>query len=223
MRALIVACATTITAAGAAWAGGPADRGRPEERTMDSRDDREQGVRILDQVDPFWNDDAGVIFDDDAMAALQRLPTMEGTLVGVALDGGETLHRRFAALEALFQAERTSFLDDPKVAPTMAKVFASALEADRLHNRWGLPGHHVGRTGKYLLSLRHGVTDALTALLDDDDPLTIVGSEAATLNEQHRYRVCDLALYLLARYRSQLWIDDPDPKVRDAKNEHLRR
>ena len=91
-----------------------------------------------------------------------------------------------------------------------------AIRADKIHNRWGLPGHFVGRSGSDLLSIKHGVEDALRPLLDDTRPLSIDGSEAATLADTAGYRVADLAGYLLATKRGETWTDDIDPAVRDA-------
>jgi hypothetical protein len=150
-------------------------------------------ARTLDSVKPFWNTDAGPIFPPEAMRALERVDD-------------EPLTRRFAAVEALFQGGWTSWRDGDR-GPAIAHVMAEAIAADQIHNRWGLPGHFVGRSGKDLLSIRRGVDDALTPLLEDERPLAIVGSETATVAEMAGYRISDLASYLIATYRGETWSD----------------
>jgi hypothetical protein len=174
-------------------------------------------VRCLDSVDPFWNTDAEPIFPPEAMREVASVDDVEGTLLGIATDPQEPLARRFSAVEALFQGGWTDWREGEQAA-TIAQVMADAIREDRIHNRWGLPGHYLGRSGEDLLSIGRGVDEALTPLLGDDRPLTIHGSETATVAQMHRYRISDLAGYLLAKHRGQPWHDDPDPAVRDAEN-----
>ncbi|HEX7837708.1 MAG TPA: hypothetical protein VF469_09610 [Kofleriaceae bacterium] len=65
--------------------------------------------------------------------------------------------------------------------------------------------------------------EALEPLLADRRSLEIVGSQAATLQRAHRYRICDLAGYLLAQHEHVSWQDSADPAMRDASNAGLRR
>jgi hypothetical protein len=155
-------------------------------------------VRSLDSVDPFWNDDGRPIFPPEAMRLLADIPDVEDALLAVAADEEQPLARRFAAVEALFQGGWTSWRSGPQ-APVLARVMADAIRADAIHNRWGLPGHYVDRSGKDLLSIEAGVEDALTPLLDDDRPLSIDGSEAATIAHDESPTIADLARYLLAQ------------------------
>jgi hypothetical protein len=175
----------------------------------------------LDSVDPFYDDDADHIFSDEDMRAFSAIDGIEPRLVAIALDGDQPLERRFAAVEALFQGGWTGWRSGPE-GPPIAAVIAEAIRADKIHNRWGLPGHFVGRSAADLLSIEHGVEDALTPLLDDQQPLSIDGSEAATLADTAGYRVSDLAGYLLATKRGETWADDVDPAVRDAGIARLR-
>jgi hypothetical protein len=150
----------------------------------------------LDAVDPLYNDDADLIFSDADMKAFAAADGIEARLLGIALDEEQPLKRRFAAVEALFQGGWTGWLGGPEGA-VVARVMADAIRADKIHNRWGLPDHYVGRSGRDLLSIGQGVEEALAPLLDDERPLIIDGSEAATINEEEGYRVADLASYLL--------------------------
>lgn len=173
----------------------------------------------LDAVDPFWNDDARPIYSDDEIKAFRA---SKDELLAIALDDEQPLRRRFAAVEALFQGGWTKWRRKPD-GRAVAAVMADAIRADQIHNRWGLPGHFVGRSGRDLLSIDHGVEDALAPLLDDARPLSIDGSEAATQADLAGYRVADLAGYLLATRRGEDWTDDLDPEVRDAGMQPLRR
>ena len=175
----------------------------------------------LDAVDPFWNDDARPIFSDEDMRAFAAAGKIEDRLLAIATDDEQPLKRRFAAVEALFQGGWTKWRRRP-AGREVAALLAEAIPADQIHNRWGLPGHFVGRSGRDLLSIREGVEDALAPLLDDVRPLSIDGSEAATLNRRAGYRVADLAGYLLATRRGESWTDDLDPEARDAAMQPLR-
>jgi hypothetical protein len=178
-------------------------------------------ISRLDSVDPLYNDDADHIFSEDDIRALSAIDGVEQQLLTIALDGAQPLERRFAAVEALFQGGWTGWRSGPD-GPAIAAVFAEAIRADKIHNRWGVPGHFVGRSSADLLSIEHGVQEALEPLLDDQQPLSIDGSEAATLSDTAGYRVSDLAGYLLATKRGESWTDDVDPAVRDAGIERLR-
>lgn len=178
-------------------------------------------VRTLDGVDPFFNQDAGPIFPPEAIRALAGVDRIEVVLLAIATDPEEPLARRFAAVEALFQGGWTDWRTGEQ-GPVVAKVLADAIAADGIHNRWGLPGHFVGRSGADLLSIQDGVGEALTPLLDDNRPLSIDGGETATVAHTNAYRIADLAGYLLAQRRGGPWRDDPDPAVRDAEIERLR-
>ena len=177
--------------------------------------------RTLDSVDPFWDEDAGPIFPSEAMRLLEGVPDVEHALLGVATDAQQPLARRFAAVEALFQGGWTSWRSGPEGA-AIAGVMAEAIPADGIHNRWGLPGHYVGRSGKDLLSIQDGVEEALLPLLDDQKLLTIAGGETATVAHSAGYRVSDLAGYLLAERRGEPFGEDWDPAARDRILERLR-
>src|SRR5919201_5712220 len=159
-------------------------------------------VRCLDSVDPFWDADGEPIFPPEALRAVASVDDVEHALLGVATDPDEPLARRFAAVEALFQGGWTDWREGEQ-GPAVAGVMADAMRADRVHNRWGLPGHYLGRSGEDLLSIRDGVEEALTPLLDDERPLNIHGSEAATVAYDSGYRISDLAGYLLAKHRGE--------------------
>jgi hypothetical protein len=177
---------------------------------------------ILDRVDAFWYDTSGPVLDDAAMKSLASLADPAGTLVAVVTSPDAPLARRYVAIEALIQGGWSDWTKREDVARTAANVLAEAMPKDRMHNRWGLPGHFVGPTGKILLRLSAGVRDALVPLLDDCRPLEIIGSQEATLQAKHKYRVCDLAGYLLAQYEKKAWKDAPDAATRDQNREKLR-
>jgi hypothetical protein len=179
-------------------------------------------LRTLDSVDPFWNQDAGPIFPPEAIRALAGIDGIEHELLAIATDEAQPLARRFAAVEALFQGGWTDWRTGEQ-GPVIARVLADAIRADRIHNRWGLPGYFVGRSGADLLSIEDGVEQALAPLLDDERRLTIHGGETSTVADTAGYRIADLAGYLIATRRGEPWPDDPDPAVRDTELERLRR
>ena len=178
----------------------------------------------LDRVDAFRQDTTAPLLDDAHLKTIAGSPEAVQALIGIAGDEGAPLGRRYAAAEAIAQSGRTEVLaDDADAARAVAAMMAEAMVRDEFHNRWGVPGHFVGQTGKLLLALGPGLRDALRPLLADERPLDIVGSQAATLHHAHRYRIRDLASYLLAVDRGVSWQDDPDPAVRDRNIDRLER
>ncbi|NUN14559.1 MAG: hypothetical protein HUU55_13095 [Myxococcales bacterium] len=190
---------------------------------MTTQDELATIYAVVDQVDPFWNDDGRQLFDEAAMRALANMGNPELALLQVATSGNTSLRRRFGAVEALFQGQWTQFRHDPLMASAVAHVMAAAIADDGIHNRWGLPGHFVGRTGKHLLSLPHGIITALSPLLDNNKLLEIVGSETATTQTVSKYRVADLAAYLLSIHLNLPWVDSPKTMDRDRQIAELKK
>jgi hypothetical protein len=172
---------------------------------------------LLDRADAFNDSGAVELFSADDMRELVAGPATERALSQIVRRPDQPLGRRLAAVEALAQGPWTKWRSVSADSRAAAQVLAEALAVDRSHNRWGLPGAYVGRTGKTLCGLPTGVVESLRPLLDDRRPLTIYGSEAATVQSLAQYRICDLAAYLIACHLGRPWIDNPDPAVRDIE------
>jgi hypothetical protein len=170
---------------------------------------------VLDRIEAFRQDTAEPVFGEADLQAVAGSPEAIQMLIDIAGDEQAPLGRRYAAAEAIAQSGATDILAKDAAAARVAAMLATAMTHDEIHNRWGVPGQFVGGTGKLLLALGPGVRDALLPLLADERPLDIIGSQAATLHHAHRYRIRDLASYLLAVDRGVPWQDDPDPAVRD--------
>lgn len=180
-------------------------------------------LAVLDQVDPFWHETFEPMFSEPQMKAIAELPDPAQALRAVIVDDRAPLGRRYAAVEAAAQGGWTAWMQAEADARVVASVLAQGLAQDRLHNRWGLPGSFVGATGRILVGLRAGVREALAPLLSDCRLLEIIGSQEATLQRAHGYRICDLAGYLLAQHEHVPWEDAPDPAARDRNLERLRK
>jgi len=170
---------------------------------------------LLDAVRVFRNDDGGDLFAPAAISQMAAMPDVDASLVAILSSSNEPLARRFAAVEALLQRGPAPVVATADTTAAVLDVVVKALPQDRVHNRWGLPGHAPGRLSKRLLLLPDLDTDRLRPLLDDQHLLEIYGSETATIQEMHRYRIADLAAYLIALARHVTYVDDPDPSVRD--------
>lgn len=177
---------------------------------------------LLASAEPFRNDDADVLYTEDEIRALEGSSGAEAALIAAVRDETGPLARRFAAVEALLQASFAGWRAQPEDVAAVLRVAALAIPRDEVHNRWGLPGHFVGRTSAGLLALGGAPADALAPLLDVTQPLHIDGSEAAAVQHQSRYRVCDLAGYLIATALGLGWTDDPDPRRRDGEIQRVR-
>lgn len=177
---------------------------------------------ILDQADALSDSGARELFSPGDIRELASHPGIGRALAEIVRTMGEPLGRRLAAIEALTQGPWPPWRPTPADSRAAAQVLADALATTRSHNQWGLPGAYVGRAGKIFCYLPVGVLESLRPLLDDCRPLTIYGSEAATMQSLSRYRICDLAAYLIACRLHRPWIDDPDPAVRDIEIDRYR-
>lgn len=163
------------------------------------------------------------LFSAGDLAKLEALPSPEEGLLQLMRDSNSDPTTRFIAAEALAEGNWSAWRSDADLRKALADVLANALANDRVHNRWGLPGSFIGPFGRRLLSLGAEAQTALDALLRDNRPLQITGSEAATLNSQAHYRVADLAAWLIATARQIPWQPAGVPAERDAAIADLRR
>jgi hypothetical protein len=169
----------------------------------------------LDAVRVFANDDGSDLFSGAAMRAIAGVPNADQELVVIIESPSEPIERRFSAVEAALQKGLPADLLDATTTAKILEVVVAAIPKDKYHNRWGLPGHSLGRLSKRLLKLP-GLDDSmLEPLLGDSTPLVILGSESATIQSTHKYRVADLAAFMIARARKIDYADDRDPAVRD--------
>lgn len=173
-------------------------------------------LAILDRIDPLSAPADEPSVHEGDIRELAGVLDAEEALVAVAGDAAATPVRRYAAAEALLQGHFASWRSSSAGRRSVAGALAVAMRNDNTHNRWGLPGHFIGRLGEQLLSLPEGVVEALAPLLDEQTELNIEGSEAATLQSAARYRIADLAAYLLSRYRELPWQAQNDLAQRDA-------
>jgi hypothetical protein len=179
-------------------------------------------LAVLDQVEVFSYLAADPLFTDSQLRTLAGLPDPAQALRAVVLDEAAPLGRRYAAVEAAVQGGWSGWMQRDADARVVASVLAHGMVRDQIHNRWGMPGQFVATTGRILVGLPAGVRPALEPLLGDTQLLEIMGSQAATLQLENKYRICDLAGYLLAEHEHVPWQDARDPTVRDASNARLR-
>jgi hypothetical protein len=181
-----------------------------------------QVVSIIDHISPSGIGPDGPLFNEATLKVLAGIPSAESKLLAIVHDKEAAPDRRFVAAEALVEGGWSGWRAKPEDRRAMADVLADALARDRVHNRWGLPGEFTGRFGEQLLKLQAEGDASLRRLLDDLRPLSIEGSEAATLNSKAHYRVADLAAWLLASVHGVAWRNDPDPAARDAEIARMR-
>jgi hypothetical protein len=179
-------------------------------------------LAVLDRADPFSAVAEESPFDAADLDELAAIPDAEQTLVELAGDAAATTARRYAAAQALLCGPFETWRSSPAGQTQVAAALGAGLRDDRTHNRWGLPGHFTGRPGDELLSLEHGVEDALAPLLDDDRRLQIIGSEEATLADDAGFRIADLAAYLLSSYRGTDWAAPASTRKRDKDIKRLK-
>ena len=179
-------------------------------------------VSFVDRISPSGTGPDGPLLSETDRSTLAAMPSAEDKLVAIVVDEASTPDRRFVAARALIEGSWSGWRKIPEARQAAADVMVDALARDRSHNRWGLPGEFIGPFGKDLLTLEPEFERGLRRLLDDRSALHIDGSEAATLNQQARYRIADLAGWLLASGRGATWKNDIDPQARDAEIARLR-
>lgn len=135
-------------------------------------------------------------------------------------------HADHSAYHLLF-ALRRSAPDAYEGLPseTKAHVLGDALAHQSYLNDWGYldpGGSHEGEAAQALLALGEDALPTLTPLLDDDSPVWLFGSEAATLSSSYQYRRKDFAYRYIALILGLPASFDADPAQRDQAIERLK-
>lgn len=112
-----------------------------------------------------------------------------------------------------------------EIAPERrATILAGALATLTFLNDFGLLGSDAwnGPAAGALLATGDAAHAPLLALLDDDRPAPLWGSETAALSDLEHYRRCDFAYRYLALLRGERPAWSPDPAERNAAIDELR-
>ncbi|WP_428265896.1 hypothetical protein [Haliangium sp.] len=156
-----------------------------------------------DRVDELWN--------EHGLAGFSAL------LADPAIDD----QARFLAAEVVYRVNN----DWPENAPLdlLAAAYAAALANDYIGaaNPWGLP-ETLGVVSLHVLEMGQAATPHFLALLDDDTPVQYAGSEGATIGNRYRYRVKDIAAFLVSCIEMSAYGVSEDPDERDRRIEALR-
>jgi len=179
-------------------------------------------MSIVRQIAPAGPGPDAPLFAAGEMAKLTALPSAEADLLELVRDANCDPATRFIAAEGLVESSLTAWRNKAENRRDVADVLAKAMADDQSHNRWGLPGSFLGPFGKRLLSLGAEAESALVPLLSDGRLLNIEGSEAATLNSQFKFRVSDLAGWLIASSFHLPWPPEGTSAERDAAIAELR-
>jgi hypothetical protein len=148
-----------------------------------------------------------------AARALWQEPGMPAALAALAADPAQPPEARFLAAEIV--ADRGGSL--PAAPPALlAQAYAATLRATTVADMWGLPGAPHTPPARHLLALGEAAAAALRPLLQDDSAIDYGGSEEATLADQARWRVKDLAASLIAAIRGEGFDAGAPPAARDA-------
>ncbi|HWW76926.1 MAG TPA: hypothetical protein VNZ44_16115 [Pyrinomonadaceae bacterium] len=156
------------------------------------------------------------LFVRGGAASLLSRPGVEAEVARVVAARGVEPRVRVLAHEMLMEAGRAP-------SPEVAEDYCRALPEGFAHNWWGMPGQYLERLGRTTVALGAAADACLSLLLEDARPLGYFGSEEPTLNASRRYRVRDLAAYLLAAIRGVPYEDAERPGDRDRFIEELRR
>lgn len=139
----------------------------------------------------------------------------EAELSDVVADAEAAPRLRVLAHELLVEAGQPS-------RPELADAYCRALPEDFAHNWWGMPGQYLERLGRTTVAFGRRAIPCLARLFDDGRRLRYIGGEEAALNEEMRYRVRDLAAYLVSEISGVTYEDAKEPEARDEFIEGLR-
>jgi hypothetical protein len=109
------------------------------------------------------------------------------------------------------------------IRPELVESYCQMLPAGFLHNWWGMPGQYLERLGRTMVEFGELAIPCLVRLLDDRQMLGYFGSEEPTLSQEMKYRVCDLAAYLITIIIGVPYQDAKQPEERDRFSAELRR
>jgi hypothetical protein len=149
----------------------------------------------------------------DSIRKLERL----------ALDPEMPTLARFLGAEILF--DYMPGFPPPSARPDLASVYATALAANftQIANPWGLPGELDGRVGRHVIELGSDAIASFSRLLADGTPIIYGGSKDATVGNSYRYRVRDVAAFLISQVSEIGFGVAHDPAVRDRDIERMGR
>lgn len=161
--------------------------------------------------------------DNAIIGPLWQQGATRPALESIALGSQADPHARFLAAEILFA--RAPGFPPPNAIPSLATLYAEALkDAPRFPaNPWGMPDAFDEPVALHVFKLGTPAAQALTPLLDDPRPVRYEGSKEATLGNNYRYRVKDLAASLIAGIRHLTFAPDLDPEQRDEAIRDLKK
>jgi hypothetical protein len=152
---------------------------------------------------------------DETLDSLWHTPGVPARLAALSGDLSAPAEARFLAAETLFRRDSSALTEARKAA--LAPAYAEALRHAALANPWGLPGTLDGPAGQHVVSLGEPAVAALTPLLTDGRPVLYAGSAEATFGNSYRYRVKDLAAFLISRIRGLSYPVHLSPVDRDTE------
>lgn len=107
--------------------------------------------------------------------------------------------QRFLASEIFFIKENT--FPFPDTYSILSTIYATQL-ADSVSlqaNIWCMPGYYCGESGKNIIRIGNTIIPNLISLLSQKDYVYYEGSEEATLGNEFKYRINDLAAYFICQ------------------------
>jgi hypothetical protein len=161
--------------------------------------------------------------DGTALDAIWTEPGASDALTALAVDCDAPTLPRFLAAEILFRKQESYPHEDQK--ELLALVYATALAENYTGaaNTWGFPGFLRGLTGEHLETLGEAAIPHLVSIMDDDKRVYYVGSKEATIGNNSRYRVKDLAAFYISTIRKIPTELNEDPNERDLEIARLKR
>lgn len=155
--------------------------------------------------------------DQHALDEVWQHGAARAPLEALALDVSAAALARFLAAEILFV--KAPKYPPRRAAKALADVYARALaeQLTGMANPWGLPGEPDEATARHAIVLGKSAVPAFEQLLDDKREVHYGGSREATVGNQYRYRVKDVAAALIEAIRGeQVDVKDLDPVRRDS-------
>lgn len=189
-------------------------------RLEDARDDQERlqaelaalsAEELVDLLD-VDAEDGREPFNSLAFREIQR----RGETIGQEL--ADVIQRRdrpsYLAIIALREVDGAAYQEMNRAL--IAEILVEALGRSEYFNTWGIPHLYWEDGALAIIEQAEASAQPLRALLDDDRPAPVFGSEEVVESELYGYRVKDYALALLAEIEGQRLELPIDPTERDS-------
>jgi hypothetical protein len=135
-------------------------------------------------------------FNSLAYRELKTRTTVDSTALAALVKANQGADGLLPLL-LLRKLDNKAYLDIP--VETRVRVLTDALQSSKTFNTWGLPGAYLEDGSYALIEAGPAAVPRLRQMLGDTRLAPLFGSKEHMLALEHKYRLCDYALFFLRR------------------------